>query len=1020
LISNENSPSLVLKIRVMGLNHEEWIPTTGKQRPTISDNSGLQKILDEACAAYDDFGRHGNIASLDQAISQFQVIVVLAAKDSPKLPELLNYLGLSLHYRFKQLGQLPDIDSAVARFEEAIALAPDIDPGKPIFLNNLGNSLEARFEKLGSTADINNAISRKETALDLTLDGHEHKPMYLNSLGRAFHKRFERFENVVDIDCTISKTQAAVDLTSDDHPDKPMYLHNLGLSLQARFGRVGDINDINRAISQQRASVDLTPEGHSEKPAGLNNLGLSFRVRSERLGSLDDIDTAILLQQTAVDLTRDDHPDKPSRLSTLGTSFLTRFELLGELADIDRAISLQQNAVNARPNDPSFLNSLGHSLHIRFRRLGNIADVDRAISQHQMAADLIPSDHPDQQGRRNNLSGALLSRFQHLGNLTDVHEAIIQQQQAIELTPDDHPFKPRYLSNLGNCFTLRYEWLGDIIDLDHAISQYQAAVDLSPDDDWEKPTRLSNLGISLESRFKRLENIADIDNAISRQQEAVSLTPASDPRRPRHLANFGKSLQSRFERTGNIANLDQAISELQVAADLAQDGNLEKSPILLDLANSLRVRFDHLHNSEDAELAISHFSAAASSQFGPPRARFSAASAWISIASLRNHQSLLDAYECALDLIPLLAWLGLPIQDRHKQLINIGGIAREAASAAISAGEYEKALEWLEQGRSIVWTQILRLRTPVDQLRNANPDLADRLLHVSRLLDQMSGQNLPSERDLKAIEEQGRQHRASTAEWESIIEQVRALPNFEDFLKPPDSSRLINAAQNGPAVILNIAEERCDALALIAEIDEVIHIPLPNITSSRVGELQVELKGFLNSTGIRMRGERAAQRVTEGVDDEVCKGILAELWTGLVKPVLDSLAFSVSILIRFESQVVNISSLILTSFLASGGVRLGHLHSFLFMQPVFMTSGRSMRKSVTMSYHPIYLQYPLYWISPTLLKSPHSGYYLSYSHQLLACPPFQAPRKSGTTFNVTSLIENTLSLMMWKEPRGML
>jgi hypothetical protein len=47
-------------------------------------------------------------------------------------------------------------------------------------------------------------------------------------------------------------------------------------------------------------------------------------------------------------------------------------------------------------------------------------------------------------------------------------------------------------------------------------------------------------------------------------------------------------------------------------------------------------------------------------------------------------------------------------------------------------------LEWLEQGRSIVWNQLLSLRTPVDALRDVDRALADALLHTSIVLERAS------------------------------------------------------------------------------------------------------------------------------------------------------------------------------------------------------------------------------------------------------------------------------------------
>jgi hypothetical protein len=115
-------------------------------------------------------------------------------------------------------------------------------------------------------------------------------------------------------------------------------------------------------------------------------------------------------------------------------------------------------------------------------------------------------------------------------------------------------------------------------------------------------------------------------------------------------------------------------------------------------------------------------------------------------------------------------------------------------------------------------------------------------------------------------------------------------------LKPPKISRLMDAAKNGPIVVLNITKKRCDALALVDGIEEVIHIPLPDVTSERVTELRDKLKDLLYTKGLRLRGDRAARPWTDEGESIDCRDILAELWNGLVKPVLDSLAFSVSLI----------------------------------------------------------------------------------------------------------------------------
>ncbi|PVF92654.1 hypothetical protein CPB86DRAFT_819449 [Serendipita vermifera] len=709
---------------------------------------------------------------------------------------------------------------------------------------------------------------------------------------RIARRDFEQYGRLERLEQAISQYRTAIEYILEDDPKAPAILNNLAISLLQRFGQLGHLDDIDEAIERLQRAILLTPEEDFHKAGLLTNLGSAFIRRFERLGNHDDLKNAIEQQEAAVHMTPDGILDMSSRLNNLGMCLKIRFEQLGGLDDIESAIIHLQQAVDLAldidPNKPDFIMNLGTFFFARFLLSGNIADIDGAIAQEQLAVNLTSNKHPSKPSRLSNLGSSLQVRFERLKNLDDLDNAIKIQQQAASLTPDTHPTKPALLNNLGTTLGIRFQRLRDSNDIDNAILQHQKAVDLMPTDHLDKPTWLTNLGTSLNVRFNHFGNIDDINHAALQLRIAADLTPDSHPEKSTRLGNFGASLRDRFRQLGNVTDLDEAIKNEKQALDLTPMTHADRARRLYNLALSFLDRFNRLHDQGDAEAAISHFSAAAMSPEGPPTVRFDATDAWIKLASTINHDSLLTAYECALELMPLVAWLGLPIADRHQHLVRMGGIAREAASAAISANQYDKALEWLEQGRSIVWTQILHLRTPVDQLREVNPDLANRLSQVSRLLDHGTQQNRFSDREDLSVEEEGRQYRALTAEWEDIIKQVRALPDFEDFLRPLSSSRLKHAAHNGPVVMFNISETRCDALALLP--GHVVHIPLPNITPERITELREDLKNQLYSSGIRMRHTRAAKRVTEDADKDACRRVLAELWTNLAKPVLDSLA----------------------------------------------------------------------------------------------------------------------------------
>jgi tetratricopeptide (TPR) repeat protein len=752
------------------------------------------------------------------------------------------------------------------------------------------------FWQTGDLKALEQAISQSQTIINTIPGDHPLLPGVLGNLGWSLTRRFEQLGQLVDLNEGIEMFRRSINLIPDDHPDKPARFNDLGMSFRARFGRLGDLADLDDAILKTQAATRLAPDGYPGRPIYLSNLGMYLGTRFERLGNVADLDDSIAQTQAAIHLIPDGSPDKPMLLRSLGISLHTRFEKLGNVADLANAIVQKQAAIHlipdGHPSKPMHLDNLGSSLGTQFGRVGNLGDLDNAIAQIQTAVRLTPDDQPDKPMYLSNLGISLRARFDRLGNLTDINEAIVQIQAAVHLTPDGHPDKPMYLSNLGNSLEARFVRLGTLSDLDGAIAQKQAAVDLTPDGHPNKTGYLNNFGNSLRARFERLKNPIDLDNAITQIQTAVNLAPDSYPDKHMYLNSLGRSLRTRFERLRDPDDLNNAILQYQAAVDLTLDTHPAKTEYLVNLAKSFQLSFHQLNQLQHAEVAINHLSVATTNPVGPPSIRFEAAEQWISTAATINHTSLLTAYGHALELIPLVAWLGLPLVDRHQHLAKMGGIARDAAAAAISLGKYDKALEWLEQGRSVVWTQILQLRTPVDELREVNPNLADRLLEISRLLEQGSGKDI-SGGSAESIEEQGRRYRALTMERESIINQVRSLPNFNNFLRPKSSHYLMKAARNGPVVILNIATKRCDALAIFPGRDDITHIPLPNITSEQVAKLRDELKDFLFSTGIRSRGERAAMKFKDEADEQGCERVLAELWNNLVQPVLSSLTFSV-------------------------------------------------------------------------------------------------------------------------------
>jgi len=142
------------------------------------------------------------------------------------------------------------------------------------------------------------------------------------------------------------------------------------------------------------------------------------------------------------------------------------------------------------------------------------------------------------------------------------------------------------------------------------------------------------------------------------------------------------------------------------------------------------------------------------------------------VYSDKYSRSSLSAYACAINLLPCIAWLGLDVPDQHALLADVGGIIRSAVSAAVQSGELETAVEWAEQGRSIVWQNILHLRTTVDDLRVNHPQLADRLQEIARRTEASSSGGVRGA-NIKSLQ--------LAIEWDNTVEEIRVSPDLKDF-----------------------------------------------------------------------------------------------------------------------------------------------------------------------------------------------------------------------------------------------
>ncbi|KAI0083517.1 CHAT domain-containing protein [Irpex rosettiformis] len=739
-------------------------------------------------------------------------------------------------------------------------------------------------------------------------------PLY-KELCVSAQQAYDQYETRGDLkvlEFAIRSYHLAMEATEDNNPEKAAIIDNLGVSLSARSDCVGDLQDLEEAISLKQLANALTPDDSPAKHSRLSNLAISLFSRFERSGRAEDLEEAIELQTRAVELVPDGHVDQPGLLSNLGVSLCMGFEHSGSANYLEKAIELQTCAVELTPEDhpnkPIHLINLGNSHERRFDQLGNLEDLERAVALKRRSVDLAPDSHPNKPAYLNNAGSSLQTRFTRLGDLADLERAIVLQVRAVELTSDGRPDKPMWLGNLANSLQDRYERTRDAKDLEDAITHQFRAVELTPDGHPDKPARLNNLGARLHTRFKQFGNLDDLNQAIAHYTTALTLTPEGHHDKPSRLRNLSNSLHTRFNEAGNVPDLEEAIRCSTWSVELTPENHAQRalSLRLLGFLFFTRLCSPHAH-ADDASCAMEAFLEAMQHPTSHPLERLRASIHYARLLTEFSHLftvpprlTLLEAWKHAISLVPQCIWLGNNVRSRYtsEELSVVRVVVNDAATAAITAEEFGFALEWLETGRAVVWSQVLQLRTPLDDLHRLHPQLADCFRHVSHALQLAASgsppvpteaQLPPSFPDIQAPSSHG-----YALEYDKLMSTIRGLDGFEDFLRPKTLSQLAGACTSGPVVVINVHEFRCDALVL-CRAGDAVHIPLPELSLNRAMDIQKYLWDLLRAKRFLSRcrgdpqdeGDERGGRVTEMEPPDMMRKVLADLWNWVVKPIMD-------------------------------------------------------------------------------------------------------------------------------------
>ncbi|EJC97657.1 TPR-like protein, partial [Fomitiporia mediterranea MF3/22] len=578
-----------------------------------------------------------------------------------------------------------------------------------------------------------------------------------------------------DLEEAIELHRAALELCPEGHPDRSMSLINFATSLSTRYDKYGRTEDLEEAIELHRVALELLPEGHRNRSLSLNNLASSLCTRYFKRGMAEDLEEAIEFHRAALELRPEGHPNRSASLNNLASSLSTRYDRHGRTEDLEGAIELHRAALNLQsegyPYRPTSLYSLANSLSTRNFQHGRSEDLEEAIELYRAAVELSHKGHPDHYMSLGNLAISLSTRYNQHASTDDLAEAIDLQRAVLELIPKGHP-------NIS--------------------------------------TSLNNLANSLRMRYDRHERAEDLEEAIKLDRAALELRPKGHPNRSTSLNNLANSLSTRYNQYGMTEDLEEAIELYRAAFELHPDGHPDRSGSLLNLSESLLAQVKNRWCMEQFEECMCLLELAATHKFSSSMDRLDAARRWATLARSHNHHTAFTAYKTTISIFQHALTIDPTLNAQHDFLLRNSDhrvLSLDAASYSVEKNRLEQAVEILEQGRGLLWSQLRGLRPPLDQLIETNEELVERFRNVN------------SELRRKSFDALLRSKRQLSREQEEVINEIRRVPGFENFLEATPFRALQQAASEGPVIMVNHCKYRSDALIIVSRDDLSVTVP---------------------------------------------------------------------------------------------------------------------------------------------------------------------------------------------------
>ncbi|KAH9956730.1 CHAT domain-containing protein [Russula dissimulans] len=580
-----------------------------------------------------------------------------------------------------------------------------------------------------------------------------------------------------------------------------------------------------------------------------------------------------------------------------------------------------------------------------FMRTGLYDYSEQAIVRFNKVLALLVPEHPLRPHPHSLISAVLLIRFVYNQQPEYLEEAIHHSRAALAACSPADPVRPHCFEQLSNLLGIRDAFFGnsefleeadafihdvhseeipeplrrvaDVIErlkrfnvvlnrdnspqaLEEEIRRQRERLEKIPAGHFDYLDALYSLASTCQSKFNRTLKLADLEEAINYYSIALAASPPDHYRRQYILFYLSQSCLLRY-LLGNTAvhYLDYSIMYCRDLLELRPYGHMihyDSSKITLAL--SLSLRYLALHRQVDLDDSIALFQSTSEMEHADPLTRYKAAATWANFARICRHPSTTLAYEKAMSLIESSFAVGPTLEVQHRLTGKWGffpALPLECASYYIEMGKLEVAVEILERGRTLLWSQMRGLRTPIDQLcASGHAMLAEQFVAISEQLENIATSTQapgidtgardsatlddhPSHSSPDVFSQMMDNVRVLERKRGEIAGQIRLVPGFADFLKAVPFGILQTAAACGPVIIINHCHFRSDILIILRDSAPVL-IPTHGDFFTRAAQL----KQLLLETRTKYRLESMRY-------EDALRFVLQELYKFVGRPVIGKL-----------------------------------------------------------------------------------------------------------------------------------